>query len=162
MSDIKIGEILLAQKIITPGQLEEALAKQQNLSPPPLLGKLLVSLNFVQEPVLQQILDKYEKRRSFAEVLLAHNFVSKEDLDVALEMSGNELLPLDKVLLNLDFVTEETIAKAIAAFGDLPFTHLDNRKSNVKTGLANAIIAFSPAPHKMCRSPSMGVPSRSP
>jgi type II secretory ATPase GspE/PulE/Tfp pilus assembly ATPase PilB-like protein len=149
MSEIKIGEILLAQKLITPEQLQEALEKQKNLSPAPLLGKLLVRLNYVQEPVLQQILDKYEKRRSFAEVLLAHNFVSKDDLDVALEMSGNELLPLDKVLLNLDFVTEETIARAIAAFGDLPFTHLDNRKSNVKTGLANAIIAFSPAPHKM-------------
>ena len=149
MSEIKIGEILLAQKIITPEQLVEALEKQQGLSPPPLLGKLLVRLGYVQEPVLQKILDRYEKRRSFAEVLLAHNYLTQEDLDVALEMSGNELLPLDRVLLNLDFVTEETLAKAIAAFADLPFAHLDNSKSNVKTGLANAIMAYSPAPHKM-------------
>ena len=149
MSEIKIGEILLAQKLITPEQLVEALEKQQSLSPPPLLGKLLVRLGYVQEPVLQKILDRYEKRRSFAEVLLAHNYLTQEDLDVALEMSGNELLPLDRVLLNLDFVTEETLAKAIAAFADLPFAHLDNSKSNVKTGLANAIMAYSPAPHKM-------------
>jgi type II secretory ATPase GspE/PulE/Tfp pilus assembly ATPase PilB-like protein len=149
MSEIKIGEILLAQKLITPEQLVEALEKQQGLSPPPLLGKLLVRLGYVQEPVLQKILDRYEKRRSFAEVLLAHNYLTQEDLDVALEMSGNELLPLDRVLLNLDFVTEETLAKAIAAFADLPFAHLDNSKSNVKTGLANAIMAYSPAPHKM-------------
>ena len=149
MSEIKIGEILLAQKLITPEQLVEALEKQQGLSPPPLLGKLLVRLGYVQEPVLQKILDRYEKRRSFAEVLLAHHYLTQEDLDVALEMSGNELLPLDRVLLNLDFVTEETLAKAIAAFADLPFAHLDNSKSNVKTGLANAIMAYSPAPHKM-------------
>ena len=149
MSEIKIGEILLAQKRITAEQLREALEKQKSLSPPPLLGKLLVRLGYVQEPVLQQILDRYEKRRSFADVLLAHNYLSQEDLDVALEMSGNELISLDRVLLNLDFITEETLAKAIAAFADLPFVHLDNNKGNVKTGLANAIMAFSPAPHRM-------------
>lgn len=38
MSEIKIGEILLAQKLITPVQLQEALEKQKSLSPPPLLG----------------------------------------------------------------------------------------------------------------------------
>ena len=150
MSDkIKIGEILLAQKLITPQQLEDALARQKSLSPPPVLGKLLVRLGYVQEVKLQQILDKYEKRRSFAAVLLAHNYLSQEDLDVALEMSGNELLPLDRVLLNLDFITEENLAKAIATYIDQPFAHLNNRKINVKTGLANAIIAFSAAPHKM-------------
>ena len=150
MKDPKIGEILIAQKLITPQQLEDALARQKSLSPPPVLGKLLVRLGYVQEVKLQEILDKYEKRRSFAEVLLALNYVSPEDLDVALEMSGNELLPLDRVLLNLDFITDETLAKAIAAYLDQPFVSLlDNRKINVKTGLANAIIAYSPAPHKM-------------
>lgn len=149
MSEIKIGEILLAQKIITPEQLREALEEQNNLSPQPLLGKLLVRLGYVQEQVLQQLLDRYEKRRSFAEVLVAHNYLTQEDLDVALKMSGNELLPLDRVLLNLDFITEETLARAIATFADLPYAHLDNSKSNVKTGLANAIMAYSPAPQKM-------------
>ncbi|MBE0504239.1 MAG: Flp pilus assembly complex ATPase component TadA [Desulfuromonadales bacterium] len=149
MSEIKIGEILLAQKLITSEQLQEALEKQKSLTPPPLLGKILVRLGYVQEPALQQILDRYEKRRSFSEVLLAHNYLTREDLDVALEMSGNELLPLDRVLLNLDFITEETLARAIATFADLPFAHLDNSKSNVKTGLANAIMAYSPAPHMM-------------
>jgi type II secretory ATPase GspE/PulE/Tfp pilus assembly ATPase PilB-like protein len=149
MNEKKIGEILLEQKLITPEQLEEALERQKALSPEPLLGKLLVKMGYVKEPVLQQILDRYEKRRSFIEVLLAHNYISREDLDVALEMSRNEFLPLDRVLLNLDFVTDETLAKAIATFVDRPFAHLDNRKSNIKTGLANGIISYSPAPHKM-------------
>jgi hypothetical protein len=149
MSEIKIGEILLAQRLITTQQLEDALARQKSLSPPPVLGKLLVRLGYVQEAKLQQILDKFEKRRSFAAVLLTHNYLSPEDLDVALEMSGNELLPLDRVLLNLDFISEENLAKAIATYSDQPFAHLDKRKINVKTGLANAIIAFSAPPHKM-------------
>jgi type II secretory ATPase GspE/PulE/Tfp pilus assembly ATPase PilB-like protein len=149
MREIKVGEILLEKKLITAQQLEEALERQKSLSPPPVLGKLLVRLGFIQESVLQQLLDKYEKRRSFAEVLISHNYLSQEDLDVALEMSKSESLPLDRVLLNLDFLTEETLARAIAIYVDSPFVHLDNRMSNVKTGLANAIMAFSSAPHKM-------------
>lgn len=149
MEENRIGEILLKQNLITPQQLEEALKRQKALSPAPLMGKLLVRLGFVKESVLQQTLERHEKRRSFNEILLAYNYVTKEDLDVALEMSKSESIPLDRVLLNLDFVTEEILAKAIACYVDLPFTHLDNRQSNVKTGLASAIMAYHPAPHQM-------------
>jgi type II secretory ATPase GspE/PulE/Tfp pilus assembly ATPase PilB-like protein len=135
--------------LVTPEQLDEALAKQKDLFPPPLLGKLLVNLGYVKESDLQQLLDRYEKRLSFTEVLLANNIVSRDDLDVAQEMSRNELLPLDRVLLNLEFITEEDLARAIATYADCPFTHLDNRQSTIKAGLANGIMALSPAPHKM-------------
>lgn len=146
---MKVGEILLEQMLITPEQLAEVLEIQKSLSPAPLLGKLLVKLGYVKESDLQLILDKHDKRRSFTEVLLDYNCVSKEDLDVALEMSKNEFLPLDRVLLNLDFVTEEILSKAIATYADRPFTHLNNTICNVKKGLANSIMSFSTAPHKM-------------
>ena len=149
MNDMKVGELLLEQMLITPEQLAEALERQKTLTPTPLLGKLLVKLGYVKESDLQQILDKHEKRRSFTDILLDFNCVSREDLDVALEMSKNEFLPLDRVLLNLDFVTEETLAKVIAAYVDCPFIHLDSSKSNVKKGLADSIMSFSPPPHKM-------------
>ena len=93
--------------------------------------------------------DTHEEKRSLATVLLDRNCISKEDLDIALEMSRSELLPLDRVLLNLDFVSEETLAKAIAAYADRSFVHLDNMKSNVKIGLAQSIMSFSTTPHKM-------------
>lgn len=149
MDENRIGEILLKQNLITPQQLEEALTRQKALSPAPLMGKLLVRLGYVTESVLQQTLERYEKRRSFNEILLAYKYVTQEDLDVALEMSKSESIPLDRVLLNLDFVTEEILAKAIACYVDRPFTHLDNRQSNVKTGLASAIMAYQPPPHQM-------------
>ena len=149
MDENRIGEILLKQNLITPQQLEEALTRQKALSPAPLMGKLLVRLGYVTESVLQQTLERYQKRRSFNEILLAYKYVTQEDLDVALEMSKSESIPLDRVLLNLDFVTEETLAKAIACYVDRPFTHLDNRQSNVKTGLASAIMAYQPPPHQM-------------
>lgn len=149
MNEMRVGDILLEKMLITPEQLEEALERKKTLSPSPLLGKLLVRMGYVKESDLQQILDNHEKRRSFTEVLLDHKCLSKEDLDVALEMSKSESLPLDRILLNLEFVSEENLAKAIAFYLDRPFAHLDNTKSNIKTGLANGIIMFSPAPHKM-------------
>jgi type II secretory ATPase GspE/PulE/Tfp pilus assembly ATPase PilB-like protein len=82
-------------------------------------------------------------------VLLAHNYLSKDDIDIAQEMSSSEHLPLDRVLLNLDFVTEETLARVIATYFDRSFVHLDKMKSNVKPGLVNSVVSFSTAPHKM-------------
>lgn len=149
MNETKIGQILLEQRLIQPEQLEAALEKQQTVSPPQLLGELLVGLDYVKEADLQHILDVYQKRQLFTTVLLAQNSLSKEDLEVALEMSRSEQLPLDRVLLNLDFVTEETLARAIATYIDRSFVHLDKIRSNVKTGLAKSIISFSTAPHKM-------------
>jgi type II secretory ATPase GspE/PulE/Tfp pilus assembly ATPase PilB-like protein len=149
MNNKKIGEILLEQSLITSEQLEEALESQKKLSPAPLLGELLVRRGYLKGSDLQLTLDRYEKRRSFTKVLLAYNCLSKEDLDIAQEMSRSESLPLDRVLLNLDFVTEETLAKAIATYVDRSFVHLDKLKSNVKSGLANSIISFGTAPHKM-------------
>jgi len=124
MNDMKVGDILLEQMLITPEQLQEVLEIQKNLSPAPLLGKLLVKLGYVKEADLQVLLDRHGKRQPFTEVLLALGCITKEDLDVALEMSGNEFLPLDQILLNLDFVTEETLARAIATYVDRPFMHL--------------------------------------
>jgi type II secretory ATPase GspE/PulE/Tfp pilus assembly ATPase PilB-like protein len=149
MNNRKLGEILLEEVLITPQQLEEALEQQQKLSPTPLLGKLLLTLGYVNESDLQHVLDTYEKRRTFTDVLLAHNYISKDDLEISQEMSRSEHLPLDRVLLNLDFVTEETLARVIATYFDRSFVHLDKMKSNVKPGLVNSIISFSTAPHKM-------------
>ncbi len=151
MNDMKVGDILLEQMLVTPEQLHEALELQKTLSPSPLLGKLLVKLGYLKESDLQLLLDRHEKRQPFTEVLLALGCVTKEDLDVALEMSGNEFLPLDQVLLNLDFVTEEALAKAIATYVDRPFVRLKQAKSNVKKGLATSIISF-------CTPPLMVVP----
>ena len=149
MNETKIGQILLQQRLISPEQLKDALEKQQTFSPPQLLGELLVRLDYVKEEDLQHVLDTHKKRRSFTTVLLAQNSLTKEDLEVAQEMSRSEQLPLDRVLLNLDFVTEETLARAIATYVDRSFVHLDKIRSNVKTGLAKSIIMFSTAPHKM-------------
>lgn len=146
MNDMKVGDILLEQLLITPEQLQEVLEIQKTLSPAPLLGKLLVKLGYVKEADLQVLLDRHGKRQPFTEVLLALGCVTKEDLDVAVEMSGNEFLPLDQILLNLDFVTEETLARAIATYVDRPFVHLKQVKSNVKKGLAASIISFATPP----------------
>lgn len=149
MNDMKIGEILLEQGLITAEQLEDALERKKTLSPAPLLGTLLVRLGYVQAVALQQVLDHHEKRKSLPEVLLDKKCLSKDDLDIAVAMSRSECLPLDRVLLNLDFITEEALAKAIASYLDRPFVHLDNTQVNIKTGLANGIIMFSQAPHRM-------------
>lgn len=149
MTDKMLGEILRDMELLTPDQLNEATMTHAALNSHLPLANTLVKLGYLSEAKLQQILKANATRLSFAETLLSHGFLTKEDLDIALEMSSNERLPLDKVLMNLEFMSEENLAKAMALYGDRPFSHLDSRASNVKAGLAKSIMSFSPEHHFM-------------
>jgi type II secretory ATPase GspE/PulE/Tfp pilus assembly ATPase PilB-like protein len=63
--------------------------------------------------------------RDLAEVLLEHNFVDRDNLALAQEMSQLEGLPLTRILQNLDLIDEEKLAQATALQYDLAFVHLD-------------------------------------
>lgn len=60
------------------------------------------------------------------EVLVQHKLVAARDVDIALEMSTNEQISLDQVLLNLENIDQQTLAKAIAIQYNLPFVQLHN------------------------------------
>lgn len=142
MKEKLIGEILLESRLINREQLDEALARQKDSTVYENLGRVLVRLGYVKEETLQKTLDMYDKRQKFIEVLLNYNFITREELDLALDMSANERLPLARVLLNLDFLNYESLAKALSIHYDRPFVHLSGRMPEIKTGLVKSIIGF--------------------
>ncbi len=149
MKEKMLGEILLEFRMITEEQLEEALVRQRNSREFDKLGAILVNLGYLREPMLQKALDQYERRQKFVEVLLNYKFVTEEEIDLAYEMSLNEHLSLFKVLTNLDLMNFESLAKAISIYYNLPFVHLSDRITNVKTGLAKSIINFIAGERKL-------------
>ncbi len=141
MENRELGAILIEQGLLSAAQLEEARRAQKKSSSYQPIGRFLVKLGYIKDQVLQPILDRYDKRPKIEDILIRSRFVGREELDLALEMSGREKLPLEKVLLNLDFISEETLAKVVALRHDRPFIHLGNRKIEVKFGLAKGIIS---------------------
>lgn len=149
MADNKIGKLLLDMEKITSEHLAEAMKTHASLNPPHSFGETLVKLGYLSEEALIQILEADEIRVSLAETLFKHDLVPKEYLDIAVEMSTNERLPLDRVLHNLEFISDENLAKGIALNSNLPFSRLDNRFPTIKSGIARIIASFNVEHHVM-------------
>ncbi len=60
------------------------------------------------------------------EILVRHRFLAAKDVAIALEMSVNEGISLGQVLLNLENIDLQTLARAIALQHDLPFVQINN------------------------------------
>ncbi|MBK5275128.1 MAG: Flp pilus assembly complex ATPase component TadA [Desulfuromonadales bacterium] len=147
MSDArKLGEILIEDRLITSDQLAQAL-EAQKLAPHQPLGRILVKLGHLSETDLRAVLDRTGKWMPLEEVLRRHEFIAPEDLDVALEMSRLEQLPLGQVLLNLANIDSVTLAKAISYQYDLPFVRLN--KHFLEPGLAEIINLAYAQRHKV-------------
>lgn len=149
MRDKLLGEILLESRLITEEQLHEALSKQKDSREKDKLGSILIDLGYLKESALQKALDQYDIRQKFIEVLLNYKFLTREELDLAYDMSLNERISLFKVLLNLDFLNFESLAKAISIYSGLPFIHLSGNLPKMKIGLAKSIISFSTGERKL-------------
>src|SRR6185369_1586116 len=149
MKEKMLGEILLEYGMITEMQLDEALAEQKYSVGEEKLGDIFVKLGFVKESTLQRALDQYERRQKFEEILINYKLVTEEELDLAYEMSLSEHISLFRVLLNLDFLNYESLAKAISIHSGLPFIHLSGKLPDIKTGLAKSIISLGARERKL-------------
>jgi len=127
MSDDRmLGEILIEERLISAEQRDQALEAQKH-APHQSLGQILIKFGYLNEANLRTVLERTDKWMPLAEVLRRNELIAPEDLDVALEMSRLEQLPLGRVLLNLDNIDSVTLAKAIALQYDLPFVRLKNQ-----------------------------------
>jgi type II secretory ATPase GspE/PulE/Tfp pilus assembly ATPase PilB-like protein len=149
MKEKKIGEILVEAGLITEDQLANALLRQNESPAYENLGRILVAMGYIKDEVLQKALDRYDKRQKFIEILLNYKFITSEELELACEMSKNEHLPLARVLLNLDFLNHESLAKALSIHYDRPFIHLSGKLPELKTGLVRSIISYMDDDRKM-------------
>lgn len=123
MSKKRLGEILLESRLITEQQLEEALDLQKSF-PGETIGRLLCRLGFLKESDLNYILEQTGKRKKLVDILLADGLVDEGKIEQARVLSTKDNIPLGKSLVKLHILTEEQLARAIAAQYDLPFVSL--------------------------------------
>ncbi|HIJ88879.1 MAG TPA: Flp pilus assembly complex ATPase component TadA [Desulfuromonadales bacterium] len=120
----KVGELLVEQKLITEEQLSEALDLQKIFPAQP-VGQLLCKLGFIKESDLGIVLDQKNKRRKLGDILIASGLIDQEKISHALDVSRQSNISLEKSILQLKYVDEESVSQAVATQYDMPYIQIN-------------------------------------
>lgn len=124
MSIVKVGELLIDQRLISQEQLDEALALQKVFPNQP-IGQLLCKLGYISENDLSSVLDQKNKRLKLQDILLANGVIDQQKLSHAREVSAQSNISLEKAMLKLNYVQEQQLAQALATQFDLPYVEIN-------------------------------------
>jgi len=127
LPEIKVGELLIANGLITREQFQKAIEVQQFDKKTP-IGQILCHLGYLSAENLNHVLDFNHKRLKLGEILVQQKLIDPAKMENALTISREEKIPLGKALLRLHYIEEEQLARSIAAQQDLPFVTLKNRQ----------------------------------
>jgi type IV pilus assembly protein PilB len=127
----KLGEILIAQGMITNEQLVEALQvhKRTGVS----LGTVLVNLGYLSDDDLTGVLGaqiQFDQRKRIGELLIDQGLISEEKLAQGLEEQKKTKLQLGKCLVNLNFISEKQLVDVLSAQLDIQHVVLENFNFN--------------------------------
>lgn len=127
----KLGEILIAQGMITNEQLVEALQvhKRTGVS----LGTVLVNLGYISDEDLTGVLGaqiQLDQRKRIGELLIDQGLIDEDKLHQGLEEQKKTKLQLGKCLVNLKFITEKQLVDVLSAQLDIQHVVLENFNFN--------------------------------
>jgi len=125
----KIGEILLAQGLISQEVLDKAMDEHRSSGEP--LGKVLVNQGYIDLDTLQGILglqmELSGQRKRLGEILIDRGLIDQDKLGLALEeqkRQGGQ--KLGTILVKMGFVDEQAMVEAISAQLDVARVVLEN------------------------------------
>lgn len=104
---LRLGELLVKNRVITEEQLAEAIERQQELGG--MLGDILISLGYLDELTLIRYLTKNKIRPRLGEMLVARNELSREQLLEAVEHQKKSGEKLGIVLLKLGLLDKHKL-----------------------------------------------------
>jgi type IV pilus assembly protein PilB len=123
----KLGEILIAQGMITNENLVEALQvhKRTGVS----LGSVLVKLGYITEDELTGVLGaqiQIDQKKRIGEVLIDQGLITAEQLSAGLEEQKKSKMQLGKCLVKLGAISEDKLVDVLSAQLDIQHVVLDN------------------------------------
>jgi len=121
----RIGELLVAEGLITPKQLHDALAVQARLDSYALLGHVLVSAKLVTREQLKRVLQLHRRSPRLGEILVKSRCITGTQLTRALAEQGRTGLVLGEVLVRLGYVTERQVRRALCMQLNIEFIELN-------------------------------------
>ncbi len=146
MPEVRLGKLLLQNKLVTAGQIQDALVKQLSTPEVP-LGQILCQMGVLRSDDLELLLDRTNKRQKLGELLIKNKLIDESGLKKAVNLSQGEQIPLEMALLRLNLVSEENLARTIAGQHDLPY--MDIAQFNPDPELARILNANFAQKHKI-------------
>jgi len=123
----KLGEVLLAQKLINEEQLVTALRECRRTDSN--LGSTLVQLKFISQEDLTAILGEQiqlKQKKRIGEILVDQGLITSEQLNQGLEEQKKNRELLGKCLVKLGFITEAKLIDMLSAQLDIQHVVLEN------------------------------------
>ncbi len=121
----ELGELLVAEGLVTQAQLHEALRIQKQLRAYKPIGHILMERGLITQKQLNLILERYDKRPRLGDIMVAAGAISKENLEIALRHQKETDLPIGETLVKLGFITEPLMRQMLCTQLNIPFIDLD-------------------------------------
>jgi type II secretory ATPase GspE/PulE/Tfp pilus assembly ATPase PilB-like protein len=122
---VRLGELLLAEGLVTPAQLEEALRVQRAPDGYAPLGHILLTQKIVTRDQLLSVLGRHRRSSKLGDILLKSREINRAQLEAALVEQRRTKQPLGEVLLRLGYVSEERLRVALCRQLHIRFFNLD-------------------------------------
>jgi len=124
-SEIRLGDLLVREKLLTEQQLNAALQEQRSRERYVPLGHILVEWKVLTQKQLSLLLLRNQKQPRLGEVLLRNGSISAAQLEEALQAQREKPRPLGEVLVGLGFVSDDQLRQALAIQLNIPYVDLD-------------------------------------
>lgn len=119
---LRLGDLLVENKIITSEQLQQALAHQRTTGVK--LGEALVALELVPEQELNQILAQQRRKLRIGDQMVAEGLIDVEQLQRALDEQKRTGKKLGETLVNLGIVSEQQFLEFLSELLEIPLLDL--------------------------------------
>jgi len=122
---VRLGELLVAEGLVTPTQLEEALRVQSAPDGYAPLGHILITQKIVTRDQLLSVLERHRRSSKLGDILLKSREINRTQLEAALAEQQRTQQPLGEVLLRLGYISEERLRVALCRQLHIRFFNLD-------------------------------------
>ena len=122
---VRLGELLVAEGLVTPTQLEEALRVQRAPDGYAPLGHILIAQKIVTRDQLLSVLERHRRSSKLGDILLKSREINRTQLEAALAEQQRTQQPLGEVLLRLGYISEERLRVALCRQLHIRFFNLD-------------------------------------
>jgi len=122
---LRLGDLLVAEGLATPAEVQKALRVQSQSKTYMLLGEILVAQKVITRNQLLSVLDRHRRRSRLGELLVKSKAISPEQLETALAEQRRWKQALGEVVVRLKYVNEEQMRRALCQQLHINYFDLD-------------------------------------
>ena len=122
---LRLGDLLVAEGLATPAEVQKALRVQSQSKTYMLLGEILVAQKVITRNQLLSVLDRHRRRSRLGELLVKSKAISTEQLETALAEQKRWKQTLGEVVVRLKYVSEEQVRRALCQQLHINYFDLD-------------------------------------